>query len=67
MNAKPGGKQPAVRNTVWRGKEYTMVFSLGVPKGLLQVLMETGIYTRGMKLNDMRGVLASLYLSQTTQ
>ena len=40
MNAKPGGKQPAMRNTIWCGKEYSMVFNLGVPKGLLQVLKE---------------------------
>ena len=34
MNMKPGGKQPAMRNTVWKGKEYSMVFNLGIPKGL---------------------------------
>ena len=38
MNMKPGGKQPAMRNTVWKGKEYSMVFNLGIPNGLLQVL-----------------------------
>ena len=59
MNMKPGGKQPAMRNTVWRGKEYSMVFNLGVPKGLLQVLKERGVDTRGMKLEDMRKELAS--------
>ena len=58
MNMKPGGKQPAMRNTVWRGKEYSMVFNLGVPKGLLQVLKERGVDTR-MKLEDMRKELAS--------
>ena len=59
MNAKPGGKQPAMRNTVWKGKEYTIVFSIGVPKGLLQALKERGVDTRGMKVEDMRQELAS--------
>ena len=59
MIMKPGGKQPAMRNTVWKGKEYSMVFNLGIPKGLLQVLKERGINTRGMKLEDMRKELAS--------
>ena len=59
MNMKPGGKQPAMPNTVWRGKECSMVFNLGVPKGLLQVLKERGVDTRGMKLEDMRKELAS--------
>ena len=59
MNMKPGGKQPAMRNTVWRGKQYSMVFNLGVPKGLLQVLKERGVDTRGMKVEDMRKELAS--------
>ena len=59
MNAKPGGKQPAMHNTIWRGKEYSMVFNIGVSKGLLQVLKERGVDTRGMKLEDMRKELAS--------
>ena len=59
MNVKPGGKQPAMRNTIWRGKEYSMVFNLGIPKGLQQVLKERGVDTRGMKLEDMRKELAS--------
>ena len=59
MNAKPGGKQPRMRNTVWQGKVQTMVFSIGVPKGLIQVLKERGVDTRHMKLEDMRRELAS--------
>jgi len=54
MNAKPGGKQPRMRNTVWQGKVQTMVFSIGVPKGLIQILKESGVDTRHMKLADMR-------------
>ena len=53
MNVKPGGKQPAMWNTIWRGKEYSMVFNLGIPKGLQQVLKERGVDTRGMKLEDI--------------
>lgn len=53
MNMKPGGKQPVMRNTIWNGKEYSMVFNIGVPKGLLQVLKEGGVDTRGMRLEDM--------------
>ena len=59
MNAKPGGKQPRMRDTVWQGKVQTMVFSVGVPKGLIQVLKERGVDTRRMKLDDMRCELAS--------
>ena len=36
-----------------------MVFSIGVPKGLIQVLKERGVDTRRMKLEDMRRELAS--------
>ena len=59
MNMKPGGKQPAMRNTIWQGKDYSMVFNLGVLKGLLQLLKETGVDTWGMKLEDMRKEMAS--------
>ena len=54
MNAKPGGKQPCLRDTVWNGKVQRMVFNLGVPKGLIQVLKERGRYNGKMKLEDMR-------------
>ena len=54
MNAKPGGKQPCMRDTVWKGKVQRMVFSLGIPKGLIQVLKERGCYRKKMKLEDMR-------------
>ena len=36
-----------------------MKFSIGVPKGLLQVLKERGVDTRGMKVEDMHQELAS--------
>ena len=50
MNVKSGGKQQAMCNTVRRGKRRSMVFILGVTKGLLQVLKERGINTCGIKL-----------------
>ena len=54
MNAKPGGKQPRMRDTVWNGKAQRMVFNIGIPKGLIQVLTERGKYNKSMKLDDMR-------------
>lgn len=59
MNAKPGGKQPAMRDTTWNGKVQRMVFNLGVPKGLIQILTERGKYRKGMKLKEMRMEIAS--------
>ena len=52
MNAKPGG-------TVWDGKVQRMVFSVGVAKGLIQVLKERGRYRPGMKLEEMRAEISS--------
>ena len=46
MNAKPGGKQALLRDTVWEGKVQRMVFSIGVAKGLIQVLKEREVSTR---------------------
>ena len=59
MNAKPGGKQPKMRDTEWNGKKYTMLFAIGLPKGLIQVLTERKRYRPGMKLEEMRAELAS--------
>ena len=59
MNAKPGGKQPAMRDTIinpFTGNVQRLVFSIG---GLNQVLKERGIDTKKMKVNDMRAELAS--------
>ena len=38
MNAKLGGKQALLCDTVWERKVQRMVFSIGVAKGLIQVL-----------------------------
>ena len=54
MNAKPGGKQSHLRGTQWNRKLQRMVFNIGIPKGLIQVLTERGKYDKSMKLEDMR-------------
>jgi len=59
MNAKPGGKQPRMRDTIWNEKVQHMVFNIGMPKGLMQVLSERGKYHRGMKLEEIRAEIAS--------
>lgn len=40
MNTKPGGKQPVMRNTTWDEKTQRLVFCIGIPKGLIQVLTD---------------------------
>ena len=61
MNAKPGCKQPVMRDTInpFTGNVQQLVFNIGLPKGLIQVLKERGIDTRKMKLDAMRKELAS--------
>lgn len=59
MNAKPGGKQALLHDTVWEGKVQRMVFSIGVAKGLIQVLKERGKYRPRMKLEQMREEISS--------
>ena len=59
MNAKPCGKQPCMRDTIWQGHVQRMVFSIGIPKGLIQVLKERQCYQSSMKLEDMRKEIAS--------
>ena len=61
MNAKPGGKPAKLRDRVWEGKVQRMVFNVGVPKGLIQVLKEGGRYRNGMKLDEMRAEISALY------
>ena len=53
MNAKPGGKQHVLRDTVWEGRVQIMVIDSGVPKGLIQVSKERGRYRAKMKLEEM--------------
>ena len=58
MNEGPGGKQPKMRDTVWNGQPQTMTPPDGRPKGAALVLEERGYNTKGMKLEEMRAILA---------
>ena len=40
-------------------KVQKLVFSIGLPKGLIQVLKEKGKYWEGMKLEEMRAEIAT--------
>ena len=59
MNAKCGGKQPCMRDTMWKGKVQKLVNNKGIPKGLIQVLKERGKYREKMKLAEMREEIAT--------
>lgn len=66
MNAKPGGKQPLMHDTVYNGKPQSMKKRIlvgghyqWIPKGLIEVLTERGCYNRTMKLEDMRKEIAT--------
>ena len=58
MNARPGGAQPCMRDTVWVGRIQTMVDENGVQKKH-EVLEERGINTTRMNADDMRVVFAN--------
>lgn len=36
MNVNPGGKQPAMHDTVWAGEPQKTCLNLGIPKGMKQ-------------------------------
>ena len=57
MNVGPGGKQPAMRDTIWGGEIQKMVDCNGLPKGMRTVLHERGVDTTGMKAKEMRDML----------
>lgn len=57
MNVRPGGAQPKMRDTMWRGRVQRMVLPDGTPKGMKQVLIERGINVTKMKAEQMREVL----------
>ena len=60
MNVRPGGAQPKMRDTTWRGRVQKMVLSDGTPKGMKQVLIERGINVTKMKAEQMREVLQEM-------
>ena len=57
MNVGPGGKQPAMRDTIWGGEIQKMVDTNGLPKGMRTVLHERGVDTTGMRAKEMRNML----------
>ena len=59
MNVRPGGAQPAMRDTMWGRRVQKMVLDDGTPKGMKMVLEERGINTSNMNADDMRVVLAN--------
>ena len=58
MNKGPGGKQPKMRDTTWNGQTQTLILPDGRPKGAALVLEERGYDTKGVKLDEMRTILA---------
>ena len=61
MNVNPGGKQPKMRTTTnpLTGRLQPLVDDAGIPKGMHQVLRESGVNTEGMKAEDMHKILGS--------
>ena len=58
LSRKPGGKQPAMRDTTWAGRPQKMVMDDGTPKGAAMILEERGINTATLKLEDMKIILS---------
>ena len=58
LNKKPGGKQPAMRDTTWAGRPQKLVMEDGAPKGAAMILQERGVNTDTLKLEDMRVILS---------
>ena len=67
MNAKEGGNQPVMHNTIYNGKVIFMSKQVRkptgeivhIPRGMIDVLKQRGKYRVGMKVDDMRKELAS--------
>ena len=59
MNVKPGGKQPKMHSTIWAGKEQTLCFDNGIPKGMKAVLEERGINTTTLIGPQMQEILSN--------
>ena len=58
MNLGPGGKQPAMRDTIWNGQVQKLVDESGRPIGARALLQKRGIDTKGLKLDDMRDIIS---------
>ena len=48
-----------MRDTTWAGEVQSLSYSLGVPKGMKQILEERGIRTDSLKAEDMRKILSN--------
>ena len=59
LNKKPGGNQPAMRDTVWEGKIQKSVYPDETPKGAANILEEKGINVNVLKLEHVRIILAN--------
>ena len=59
LNKKPGGAQPAMRDTVWAGKMQKHVEPDGMPKEAANIHEERGINTKTLILEEMQIILAN--------
>ncbi len=59
MNVHPGGMQPVMRYTIWKGNVQQMAFPDGEAKGMKAILEERGVDTKRMKAADTRAILKS--------
>ena len=66
MNVYPGGKQPALRDGLWKGNVQIMTLLDGTPKGMKMVLQERGVDVKGMNAAKMREKL-NTYSDFSTQ
>lgn len=58
LNKKPGGRQPAMRDTTWAGKPQKLVMDDGTPKEAALILEERGINASSLRLEDMKIILS---------
>lgn len=58
LNCKPGGEQPAMRDTVWAGIPQKLVLDDATPKRAAMVLEERGIRTSMLKLEQLTTILS---------
>ena len=58
MNVDSGGKHCAMHYTVWKGRVQTILFGIGVQKGMYQFIQERVIDTTGINADQMFKSLA---------
>ena len=76
MNARPGGQQPLMPDTIWEGELQSLTRQVTVhghplrnAKGLIEVLIERGFYNLKMKLEVVLKEIASHpdFMNEKTQ